>query len=602
MWLSLLQRLPVLLILSVLVALFIFLNFGLNLISTRFDVTEDRRYSLSEGTRDVLSSLSEPVIFRYYLSESDNTLPLELRSYANYVRDVLEQFSKASNGLLAVELMDPLPDTEAEVSAQLDGIRGHPVGEDADAYMGLCISALKKNDVIPFLNPERENDLEYDLVSRIQRVTQGKKPKAAIYSNLTTFGKGRVPPWALVELLDQHYEITHIKNDRDALPENLELLIVIHPQDPALVFDQAVEKYLRQGGRAIIMMDTVTVSKMAYNEKLTEGNASSSWDSLLGALKLSFTSKEAVLDMNFKHRLNRGNGPEVLNCVLMLDERGVNPNHSITEGLQQIILPIAGAFFGEGLSSMEQTVLLRSSPDSQLYDNKDLIDLSEITGKRLLNQFKADADVYPLAILLEGVVPSFTGQDPLENPEPAKILLLSDADMASDPFAGSMVENQKRVEFKPASANLPFIFNVIDHLAGDTNLNQIRGRSQTQRPLTRLIELRRKAEERYLAKINELEEEQEHLMKSISPGQLSSGIIASQGSLDQLSQNYIQQLKQRRVQVNQDLRQLRRDFRSSIQRIESTIKWLNIVGLPVLIAIAGVVVTSIRHFKGRARV
>jgi ABC-type uncharacterized transport system involved in gliding motility auxiliary subunit len=89
----------------------------------RVDLTQGRVYTLSQGTKEILKNLDSPVTVRFYLSQSDDSMPLPLKGYARRVEDLLTEFKAASKGKLVIEKLDPQPDSDAEDAAVLDGVQ-----------------------------------------------------------------------------------------------------------------------------------------------------------------------------------------------------------------------------------------------------------------------------------------------------------------------------------------------------------------------------------------------------------------------------------------------------------------------------------------------
>ncbi len=117
----------------VMVIIVIALNIIVRPVTTRVDLTADKAYTLSEGTKRVLSKLDTPVQIRFYFSQKDSATPVEYKTYAARVEDMLNEYQLLAKGNLELKRLDPVPDTEAEDSANLDGIEGQalqPLGGD----------------------------------------------------------------------------------------------------------------------------------------------------------------------------------------------------------------------------------------------------------------------------------------------------------------------------------------------------------------------------------------------------------------------------------------------------------------------------------------
>ena len=580
---------------------FIAINYGLSRFNQRIDFTEDQIFTLSPGAQQLITEIKSPVTIRYYLSEGDNVLPVELRNYADRVGDFLQNLVDQADGKIKLVYRDPQPDSDAEEDAEIDGLYGHPVTKDAVAYMGLSLNSLTRTITIPFLNPKREANLEFDVMTALRDVITTEKKKAALFSTLPVFGmENSYPQWALVDELARKFNLLPLEGNEQTLPEGLDLLVLVHPKGMTDAFQQAIDSYLADGGNLVVMLDTVAVSNLFYGIRGNEENTQSDFPALVNALGYEFTPRRAILDMRLKDEIDRGEGTEILNSLLSLKSDGINSAHPITSDVNGLKIPVSGTFLGAPAAGLDATILLSSTEDSQLYPHKDLIGLSKRTGEKTLNEFKADENVYPIAVLLRGEMPAFTVLD-FPQRKPANVLLLADTDIAADPFAGTMVDNQGRLEFQATSGNFGFLFNAFDFMTGDASLATARNRAQAKRPLTKLVELRREAEAQYREKISSLEKQKAILEEESSAGRVNAGLAATGRSFDAAAVNQVQEMKEKRIFVNRELRQTRHALRKKLRAVESRIKWINIGLVPALVALIGVIVIAMRTYKSRTR-
>ena len=180
----------------------------------RVDLTQEKAYTLSAGTRAILAKLDTPVKVRFYCSQSAAATPQSvfLKSYARKVEDLLAEYKQAAKGKLIIEKYDPQPDSDAEDSARLDGITGAQMPSGDMFYLGIAVNLLDSKEAIPFCQPTRERLLEYDLTRAISRVVTPEKPVVGVMSALPVFGGGGnpmmmqmgqrgSPPWASTRVL-----------------------------------------------------------------------------------------------------------------------------------------------------------------------------------------------------------------------------------------------------------------------------------------------------------------------------------------------------------------------------------------------------------------
>ena len=174
-------------VIAVFVAL-VALNYILGLAPGRIDLTDGKLYTLSDGTRKVLGKLEAPVRIRFYFNQNDANVPVALRVFAGRVEDLLNEMRSAANGKLVIEKLNPQPDSDAEDSANLDGVEAQDLPSGDKFYLGLSVSFADQKLALPVLSPERERLLEYDLARAIARVTTTKKPIVGLMSPLPLFG------------------------------------------------------------------------------------------------------------------------------------------------------------------------------------------------------------------------------------------------------------------------------------------------------------------------------------------------------------------------------------------------------------------------------
>src|SRR3954465_9352850 len=162
----------------------------------RVDLTAEKAYTLSAGTRAILAKLDTPLQIRFYETGSDNRMPVMLKTYAQRVEDLLGEYRQASKGQIEIQKLDPVPDSDAEDSAKLDGVEGAPMGGGEPVYLGLSVSMLDQKEAIPFLSPDRERLLEYEISRAISRVMSPTKPVLGIMSPLPVAGQQMNPMMA----------------------------------------------------------------------------------------------------------------------------------------------------------------------------------------------------------------------------------------------------------------------------------------------------------------------------------------------------------------------------------------------------------------------
>ena len=178
------------------VVLFLAVNMLSNTVqSNRLDLTDNQLFTLSEGTRNILQNLEEPVHLRLYLSEKLATGLPGISAYAVRVRELLEEYRRVASGKLRLSVIDPEPFSEEEDRAVGLGLQGVPVNDGtATFYFGLVgTGSTDEEQIIPFFQPDREEQLEYDLTQLIHQLANPKQKVIGLLSTLPIDGAAAMP-------------------------------------------------------------------------------------------------------------------------------------------------------------------------------------------------------------------------------------------------------------------------------------------------------------------------------------------------------------------------------------------------------------------------
>src|ERR1041384_3227511 len=266
---------------------------------------------------------------------------------------------------------------------------------------------------IPFLDPNRERLLEYDLSRAITRVGITEKPVVGIMTPLPVFGMPANPmmqrmgqgggqePWAVVTELKRDFTVKRIEMDVDKIDDDVKVLFVIHPREISDKAQFAIDQFVLRGGKLMAFLDPLpAIDTREQNEMMGNiPNAGSSLDKLLKAWGLGFDTSKVVADMNFKMQIGGRNGqPQEAPAVLALNPEGINSDDIVTSQIDNLWLPYAGTFTGTPVEGLKETVLLKSTKDSQLVDGF----MANLSGENVMKEFKPSGTQYALAVKLTG--------------------------------------------------------------------------------------------------------------------------------------------------------------------------------------------------------
>src|SRR3954452_6208332 len=168
--------------------------------NAQLDVTQDHLYTLSSGTRQILSGLKEPITLRlFYSRRLGSTVPV-YGSYADQVREMLQNYAKVSNGKIRLEFYDPEPFSDTEDRAMAYGLQGVPLeAGGAQVYFGLTGTNLQDDErTIAFFQPERQRFLEYDLTKLVYELSNPKRAVGGVMSSPPLDGDPRAVMMAML--------------------------------------------------------------------------------------------------------------------------------------------------------------------------------------------------------------------------------------------------------------------------------------------------------------------------------------------------------------------------------------------------------------------
>jgi ABC-type uncharacterized transport system involved in gliding motility auxiliary subunit len=605
----------------------------------RADLTKEKAFTLSDGTRAILSRLDTPVKIRFYCTRSDSgsEYSVLLNSYSKKVEDLLAEFKQASKGKLVIEKYDPQPGSDAEDSARLDGVEEQPLPTGEKFYLGLAVSQLDSRQSIPFLSPDRERQLEYDISRAISRVVTPEKPVIGVMSSLPVFGMEANPmmqqmgqqgqePWAIVGELKNDFDLKRVEMDTDKIDDSIKLLLVIHPTGISDKAQYAIDQFIMRGGKVVAFLDPQSlVDSRGQNPMMGQMPAGgSSLDKLLKAWGLQFDTAKVVADRTFKMELGEaGDTTKEKPVWLMLTPDGINNNDIVTGELDNIWLFSSGAFTGTPAAGLKETVLLKSSKDSQLVDSM----MASFGADNILKDFKPSGTEYALAVRLTGKFKTAfpdgkpedkkeadnadkkaddksaekkPGNSLKETKEENSVILVGDADMIYDAYTLRRMNTPFGAIAEPMNANLNFAQNAIEQLSGDNNLIAVRSRAVLNRPFTRVKEMQAKAEASYETKIKELQDSRDETVNRLNELQQQKSqnqryIVSPE------QQAEVENLRKKEGEIGKELRTVEKDLRRDVVSLQRRLQWFNIATVPAAVSLAGIALAVYKRKRTSAK-
>lgn len=575
--------------------------FGGAVQGVRLDLTENRLYTLSEGTTNLLESIEEPITLAFYFSdEASRDLPM-VRDFARRVEELLEEMSARAGGKLEIQRVDPAPFSEAEDDAARYGLEAVPVGNAGDSlYLGVVGTNLVDGlEVVPFLSPSREAFLEYELARMIYRLNQPEPPRIGLYSGLPIEGgfdmqAGRSSePWAVYEQIEDLFDIESIEPGTDALPEDLDVLVLIHPSEVSESLLKAIDRFVLDGGRLLVFVDPYAESDPGPEpgNPMAQMNMerSSSLGALFDAWGIEFSSDEFVADLGqaLQVSMQRGQRPVRHPAIIGVTRDNMNRDDVITGELDAVNLASGGRIALTEDSALELEPLLRSSENAGLIST-DRLRLLQDPGD-LIAEVAAAGERHVLAARLHGPVSSAFGDGDGPDSGQLQAVVVADADLLADQywvqrrnlFGSSLLE--------PFAGNGDFVVNAIDNLMGNADLISVRSRSTSSRPFTLVESLRREAEEDLRATEQRLEAELAETEQRLTELQQARG-DTDLSVLTPEQESELDRFMERRVEIRRQLRQVRRDLDREIDALGTRIKVINIGLMPLLVTVIALLV------------
>jgi ABC-type uncharacterized transport system involved in gliding motility auxiliary subunit len=626
---------------------------GFNVVSAaakkRVDLTKEKAYTLSPGTKAILRKLDTPVKVRLYCTQTENSTAetVYLRGYARRVEDLLAEYKQVAGSKLVIEKYNPTPDSDAEDSARLDGIQGEALSNGENFYLGLAVSVLDEKQALPFLDPREEKLLEYKLSRAISRVVAGPdKPVVGIMSPLPVFGMPANPmmqrmgqqgqgqePWVLVNELKNDFNVQRITMDVDKIEDAVKVLLVIHPREISEKAQYAVDQFIMRGGKLIAFLDPLPLMDSREQNQMLGSipNSGSNLDKLLKAWGLSFDTSKVVADLNFKMQVGgRNNRPVDAPAFLSITPVGINKEDIVTSQIDNIWLPFAGAITGTPVAGLKETVLLKSTPQSQLVDGF----MANLSGENVMKEFKPSGTVYALAVRLAGKFKTaFPAGKPEEKKDEAKkddekkdgdkkpedksaekktddslketkqdnvVILVGDADMLFDHFALRQMQSPFGNISMAMNGNLNFAQNAVEQLTGDSNLIGVRSRTVQNRPFTRVRKMQAEAEENYRSKIKELEDSLAETQRRLNELQQKKE-KGQRFILSPEQQTELENFRDKEAKVKIKLKDERKKLRRDIDSLENRLKWFNIAAMPIVVSASGLALAFYKRKRTAAK-
>ena len=644
-------------LLTVAVALLVSVGLISALPSIRIDLTEDDLFSLADGTRNIVSGLEEPIELLFFYSESATEDQPQIRSYGTRVQELLREIVIASGGNLVLSIVDPEPFSEEEDLATQYGVQPVPVTQGGQGiYFGLVAveldnekaPALRVSETMPLIRPDQEQFLEYEFMQLVTRVAN---PDLKVVGLLTTLDiDGGFDPmtgqatqqWMITDYIRQLYDLRRIETDTEIIEEDVDILMIVHPEGLSEQTLYAIDQHVMRGGETFVFLDPTADSMVSRSERgsMIPAGMRSDLPGLLEAWGVDYASDKVLTDNTLALRVQMGQGSRPVAHIGMIgaNRTALAGDDIITRRLENLNLSSVGALAPRDGATTRFEPLIQSSSDAMLMNASLLEDV--LDPSVLFDEFVSANERYTIAARVSGVISSaFPEGRPVSKDAAAdaseeeaeaddgndsdeariekassdsdtieahlsqtsgetNILLFADTDVLTDRLWVQVAQFMGQRIPQPYANNGDFVINALDNLSGGADLVSIRSRGRYSRPFERVVKLQREADDRLrteeAALLERLAETEEQLaaLNTDEGGQLL-------GQLTPEIQTEIDRFNAELLDTRRSLRDVQFQLTADIEALGSNLKWFNTAAIPMLLTVIALFMSLTRARRRR---
>jgi ABC-type uncharacterized transport system involved in gliding motility auxiliary subunit len=603
--------------------------------SARIDLTENKLYTLTLGTRDLIAEIDEPIKFRFFFSQRASEDLTALRAYARRVQELLEEYQALAGGSINLEIIDPEPFSEEEDLAAQFGLQSVPVNNAGDElYFGLVgTNSVDDQLIISFFQPDKEEFLEYDISRIIHQLNSSRKPKVGLLSSLKIQGDidtstfQTTPAWVVIDQLTQQYEVVDVAMDATELPRDMQLLIIVHPKSLSDATLFAIDQFAMAGGRVLLFVDPLAEMERRPPGAMPTEPASDF--SLLSNWGMQLRADTVLADSAAALNVGGSNGQSVRHLgILGLSAENFNSDDVSLASLESINVTTSGILDMVGRPESRIDILIQSSENAMpmastefqsLTDPEQLLKTFVPTGKRYTIAARisgkavtaypggVDVETVPEAEAEAEVEGQGQGQGQVESTRDTQlhqavltgtdklnVIVVADTDILTDRLWVQVQNFFGQAIASPWANNGDFVLNSVDNLLGGSELISIRSRGRFSRPFTVVESLRLAAQSKYQKSADTLQrelEETEAELNEVESSQSDQNLLALSPEQEQA----ITQFQDEKLRIRKQLRDVRHQLDKDIEGLGATLKLINIIVLPLLLVL---VIYAMRYTRG----
>lgn len=580
----------------VLVILFFAINIIANIFLKRHgvDFTEGSVFAISNGTENIVNKIQEPITLQFFYSKrTSNGFPF-LKNHAERIRAVLENYASISGKKINLKIIDPESFTDEEDLAIGYGLKGLDLPHSSEKfYLGLVISNARDDvRVIQFFHPDRQRFVEYEISKAIHDLSQKKRPVIGVLSTLpiessaSSFEGGQ--SWLILEQLKQNFDIINIKLNTNKIPDSVDVLMVVQPNDFTADLLNAIDQYVLDGGKAMVFADPN--SEFGSSGEL---GFSPEFNKILAEWGVEIAPYVIVADRKAARPITDGaesEGKVDYIAWLNIEKNGLNSNDVTTSLLKNVNMATSGYIRNLSVNGINITPLVQTSAESMKISSR------VVQGKpdpnKMLSNFISENTPYILAARIEGRAKTAfpeRASNPghiVKSKDNINVVLVADTDILSDNVWAQTQDMQGYKFVTPIADNNSFIANIAELLSGNNDIISLRGRGASSRTFDAVDKIRKNAEGIYLKKEKELKdkllETETHLVELKKQAEEKAGNkLSYQTQQRQEIAIFTEQL----ARTKKELRNVQRELKGDVEHLGSMVKFLNILLMPLLISL-----------------
>ncbi|MCY1208596.1 gliding-associated putative ABC transporter substrate-binding component GldG [compost metagenome] len=572
---------------------------GLTLTNARVDLTEQKLYTISDGTRKILGEIDEPINLYFFYSDKTAKDLVVLRNYARRVEEMLKAYERAAGGKIKLHIVDPEPFSEAEDKAAEFGLQAVPLQQGGDqVYFGLAgTNSVDDTQIIPFFPLDQEEFLEYEISRLVQSLAKPERPVVGVISGLKLNGgfdmatRQPTAPWMVMEGIRQLFQIESLKGDIDQIPEKVSVLLLVHPKNLPQQTQYAIDQFVLRGGKLLAFVDPWSEADSGMEMPGEPGgDKASDLNVLFKAWGLQMVPGKVLGDGANAMSVNVGEGrpPARHAAWLNLPRHSLDQSDVSTAGLENITVATAGILKPLEGAKTQFVPLIQSSEYAMPFDVQRFGMLTD--PEELIRELEPTGERYTVAARISGPAQSafpdgIEGRkDGLKSAKNINVIAVADTDILSDRMWVQVQDFFGQRVPQPWADNSGFAINALDNLAGSDALISVRSRGRFSRPFDVVEKLQRDAEVKFREQEQVLQQrlaDTEQKLASLQQNQDPAKAL----ELTPEQQATLQQFIQEKLRIRKELRDVRFQLNASIEDLGRTLKFVNIALVPLVLTL-----------------